>query len=322
MKPRCVNCHGAIDPFAPGTLHGGPRVGQQAAGSDCSICHSNLPPQEKGKAEWRVPDADFLFQGRSATTLCKQMKRSFSKAENFVLHILNDNGNTNFNGVAFLGTRGLNELGQSLVEPSYVPQPPEGITLDEFLQQSQEWVAAMGGEFKGDFNCGCEPVHYAIRVQYIAQIQMGTLLQTMANMGPVDIPITFHDDGSFEGQGILPFSAKGSARAGPRACNGQSQGAMMIKVSGNAIEDFKNKHMHIEVTNLTPESGSTAEQCNFPPWGGNFRLIGGDKATFGFDLVGRVGEAKLVAVPLPGPGINARLGVEVVELGSQPPNLQ
>jgi hypothetical protein len=44
-----------------------------------------------------------------------------------------------------------------------------------------------------------------------------------------------------------------------------------------------------------------------------YPLKGGDKAAFGFEMEGRVGDAQMTRVPLPAPGTIAILRVEVVK---------
>lgn len=313
-QKRCFNCHGGIDPFANPTNHGGGTIDKKDA-DNCNGCHSNLPPRNDGKqAKWELPILpDHSFVNKDATTLCKMMKRAFVRGLDFEFHILDDNGKTNFQGMAFLGTRGL---------PDVEPDPIRGINLGQFFNQAKDWVEAMGGEFEGDEKCGCQPLRYAIQVYYSANVRIGGVLQTIATMGPVNIPITFHDDRSFEGEGTLPFTAAGVARGGAVACQGQSQGAMTIKVYGKATEEFEDNHMHIEGTNVTPTSGVTSEQCNAPPPfnKGIYPLQGGGKATLGFDVLGRVGDSAVDRVPLPGPGVKAILRVELVDLDSEPVN--
>jgi len=311
-EPRCVNCHGGIDPFADPTKHGG---GTEDPKADCSQCHSEMPSKTSGVAsKWRLALPEHSFVGKDATTLCKQMRSVFMQGADFVGHLIDDNGNSNFTETAFLGTRGLNQLGRSLVD-NYRDEPPQKITHGGLVNLGLDWVNAMGGEFEGDESCGCEPAHYAIRGYYEAKITIGTFVQEMATMGPVDIPITFHDDHSFEGEGTLSFSSAGTGRAAKVVCQGQSEGGMRVKVLGKAVEEFENNHMLLQVTNVSPLSGVVTERCNVrnPLDGGMYPLKGGDKAAFGFEIEGRVGDAQMTRVPLPAPGTIAILRVEVVK---------
>ena len=233
--------------------------------------------------------------------------------EKFVNHIVNDEGKTDFNSVSFAGTRGLNALGQDLafVQP-YAPEPMLGITHDELIAQAKAWVAAMGGKFQGDKRCGCEPVRTAIKVYSAVSINTG-ILQQVSAMGPVTIMLNFKDDGTFEGDGTVPFSAAGT----DKACVTESHGSMIGKVSGKAIEDNPPNHLHIELTNITPTSGATAVGC--PLHSGVYPLKGGDKLTFTFDMTGFIGEAQVKPVPLPAPGLESKICVKLVDPDVQPP---
>lgn len=314
---RCVNCHGGVDPFT-GANHGGGKVDiteDQMEQGACNVCHDKLPPLRSGKTPvWKLPVLpDHSFVNRDAQTLCEMMKKAFnafpSPGTQFEFHILEDNGKTDFQMIAFAGTRGVSDR---------PPEPIEGLTLGGFFDQAIAWVDAMGGEFKGDERCGCEPLQFAVRIKYMASWEVGGISQGIGQMGPVDIPIHFHDDGTYEGQGTLPFAAKGSAHAGPAYCADQSQGGMQVKVSGKAVEDPQKHQMHIELTNLTRNTGATAQACNVPYGSGVFALNGGDKATFGFDVIGRVGDTLATPFPLPTPFVKAVLSVEVVDQSAQP----
>jgi len=315
---RCVNCHGGVDPFT-GTNHGGGKVDiteDQMEQGACGECHNNLPPLRSGKTPvWKLPVLpDHSFVNKDAKTLCEMMKKAFnafpSPGTQFEFHILEDNGKTDFQMIAFAGTRGVSDR---------APEPIEGITLGGFFNQAVAWVEAMGGEFKGDERCGCEPLQFAVRVKYIAGSNMlGGIVQTVAQMGPVDIPIRFRDDGSYEGRGMLPFAAQGSVNANPVHCADQSQAGMQVKVYGKAVEGPQKYQMHIELTNLTRNTGATAQECNFPYGSGVFALNGGDKASFGFDVIGLVGDTASGQVPLPTPFVKAVLSVQVVDQSAQP----
>lgn len=312
QQPRCVNCHGGVNPFSDEHA-GGPRAkGEQDATPGCNECHSNLPSKANGSpGKWTLPILpDHSFVNRTAKSLCESMKKVSPTGKHFEGHIDNDNGGTNFNLVAFEGTRGLNEEGQALAfdKPSYTPHPIVGITHDELKAQAKAWVDAMGGEFEGDERCGCEPVHQAIRLFYVAKTSLMGVVQEVGIMGPVDIPITFHDDRTFEGQGPFPFRAGGA----DRACVSQSQGQMIIKVTGSAEEKTSEHKMHFDVMEVTPTAGGTAVQC--PMYSGGSFLRGGNLPPPQFDMLGAVGEEKRRIVPLPTPVVDASLCAKVIDL--------
>ena len=337
-EPRCSNCHGGVSPFGQGRNHPaesgfkvvdasgnpvgpGPDEDLGKTFQPCQQCHSDFACDARVPC-WRLAPPEMRFTGKDATGLCKLMKRQFPKAVFFIEHMIDDRGGVPFLDVAFAGTMGLNEFGLAVKQDSTkIPDPPKSMTRTQALKFSREWVSAMGGEFKGDERCGCEPVHSAVQVFYTAAIDALGVAEGAATMGPVNIPITFHDDGSYEGTGTLPFVAVGVAHAGPAVCKADSQGSMQIKVSGNAVEDPENSHMHIELTNISPNTGSTAQQCNLPLGSGIFALRAGDKMTFSFDVSGKAGDESAAKVPLPGP-VAATVHVKVIDLskpgGSQP----
>lgn len=301
-QPRCANCHGGINPFADPTAHkGGTRDPQEMETGECNTCHSELPPLEHGKEpKWELPVLpDHSFVNKDATTLCKMMKRAFHKGLDFEMHILNDNGKTNFQGIAFLGTRGI---------PGIERDPIRGITLGQFFSQAEAWVEAMDvDEFEGDDRCGCVAMHFAIEVYYEATINLG-ILHNVLKEGPITIPITFKDDRTFVGQGTFPMSTAGT----DAACVSQGQGSMMVQVTGKAVEELNDHRMHIELTNVSPLSGSVVVSC--PPLGYAGQLGGTNKRTLKFDLLGFIGEAQAQPLPLPAPGLQNRVCVKLIDL--------
>lgn len=315
---RCANCHGGVNPFT-GANHGGGKIDvteDQMDQGACNVCHDKLPPLRSGKTPvWKLPVLpDHSFVNKDAKTLCEMMKKAFNAfphpGTQFEFHILEDNGKTDFQMIAFAGTRGVSDR---------PPEPIEGLTLGGFFDQAIAWVDAMGGEFKGDERCGCEPLQFAIRIKYVAASNLlGGIVQEMAQMGPVDIPIRFHEGGTYEGQGMLPFAARGTVTATPTYCASQSQAGMQVKVSGKAIEEPEKHQMHIELTNLTRNNGATAQECNVPYGSGVFALNGGDKATIRFDVIGRVGDLGATPFPLPTPFVKAVVSVQVVDQSAQP----
>jgi len=315
-EPRCVNCHGGVDPFLNPESHAG---GEMKEGDDCGECHDNMPPRANGTpSTWRMATRAHFFLGKDTKTLCEQMKSAFFVPSAFLGHMKNDNGSDAFVETAFLGTRGLNEAGQALAfGKKYEPQQPTKVTAAELNAQANAWIAAMGGKFQGDDRCGCEPVKQAIRVFYTANLSMGAMFQELAVMGPVDLPITFHDDHTFEGEGTLPFAAAGFVFS---VCAAQSQGGMKIKISGKAVEEAvegpEDIHkMNVELTNVTPATGTTSVRCPYISWQG--ALKPGDKVDLNFNLQGLMGEEKTAPFPLPAPVV-AKVQVKIVELGAQP----
>jgi hypothetical protein len=177
-EPRCVNCHGGVNPFIketgldPGNAaapsarvaHGGGLIVRQndktAEGvglieSECQDCHNSMAPRRDGSKSVWMTAPDFLsFVNKDATTLCKQIKRTSHDAADFIGHLTDDNGGNNFTGTSYNGDRALDhdQFGE-------IPAAPPSISHEALLQLGKNWVTAMGGEFKGDESCGCEYKH-------------------------------------------------------------------------------------------------------------------------------------------------------------------
>jgi len=178
-EPRCVNCHGRVNPYIDGVgldpadpnapasevQHGGgrephehnvnPADGTAEMDRGCKDCHSNMAPGRD--SNWTLAPSFLSFPHKDAITLCRQIKRSTGTADGFMRHLQNDDGGTNFAGTAFLGTRGL-DADQYLDKdnPAYIAPAPPSITHDAFIQIGRDWIDAMGGKFQGDESCGCE----------------------------------------------------------------------------------------------------------------------------------------------------------------------
>ena len=312
-EPRCINCHGAVNPFGKGLNHPaetgfqvvktGEMVNEPATFAPCQQCHGAFP-------NWRTAPPDLAFTGKNTTALCKMMKQQFASAGSFMDHMIRDRSNIPFTDVAFAGTMGLNEEGLQRATVK-VPDPPTSMGKFQMVQYAQGWVDAMGGEFQGDDRCGCEPVRQALRVTYKAEIRLvGT---TNATMGPVDIPIHFQDntlgvfEHSFDGEGTLPFAANSS----PPGCEAKSQGQMVLKLSGTADGVINQREMHIRATDLRLTSGTTSVKCN--PLAETNPIKPGNKPTVEFTLKGDVGEEQEKKVPLPPPAVTS-LRVKIIDL--------
>lgn len=306
QEPRCVNCHGGLDPFADPTSHAG---GTMDAKSDCGDCHSELPARRDGSpSKWRLANPEHFFLGKDAKTLCRQMRDVFAESADFIGHLIDDNGNSKFTEVAFEGTRGLNDAGRALVD-RYLPEPPKRITQGGLINQAMDWINAMGGEFKGDVDCGCEPHHYAVRVFSSTNVNLGIVHAKSAMPAPMEIPITFHDDGSFNGEAVLYFNGTEMVSY----CSGQTTSVISVKVSGRATEQFQNNHMVLRMENTNPMAGVTYVQC--PQKSVTTPLRGGAQRSIDFHLIGKVGEAVMFS-PLAGiPGVDSAVRAEIIKVG-------
>jgi hypothetical protein len=198
-EPRCVNCHGGVNPYmegvgldpnnsnAPFSLveHGGGKQEHENTGDmdqKCKKCHNDMAPKGKwveigDKApppappgapsdNWTTAPSFLSFVDKETTAICRQVKRSTGSAEEFIGHLKNDNGRTNFAGTAFLGNRGLNE---DDMDGFQVTVQPPSVSHAAVVKLGQDWVDAMGGKFQGDDNCGCELTHenWSGRITYV-----------------------------------------------------------------------------------------------------------------------------------------------------------
>jgi len=250
-----------------------------------------------------TPEHSFL--GKDAKALCKQMRDVFKQGADFIGHLTDDNGNSNFTGTAFLGNRGLNDQGQSHVD-NYTPQPPRRITQGGLISLGKDWVAASGGEFKGDVDCGCEPLHYSLKISSDTDIHFG-IVNSHHAMTPVEVPITFHDDGTFTGEETQAnFHGDGTAVM----CQAQYTSSMAMKVSGDATEEWKKNFMNIKVEKASATTSSFAGQC--PNRSASNTDTEPTPAAINLSLTGRVRETLDYLVPSP-PGVTSRVHTEIVK---------
>ena len=175
-EPRCVNCHGGVNPFIENTgldpndknapasrvAHGGGEMPRERARSadgvelieqGCRECHNAMARKRDGSESlWFTAPGFLSFVDKDAPTLCTQIKRSTATASHFLGHLQDDNGGNNFSGTAFAGNRGLNK-------EMFSDIPPErpSISHAALLQLGRKWVEAMGGNFVGGPECGCTP---------------------------------------------------------------------------------------------------------------------------------------------------------------------
>lgn len=240
--PRCERCHGALDVFAENTPHGG---GVQGDETGCDACHTEGLQGER----WMTPSKGHNFVGKDAKTLCKQMHEAEQTGAEFMKHLSTDK----LIAVAFIGTRALTEKDRE-DEKVAIEKPPVG--KDEFLRLAQTWLDATGGDFKGEEDCGCEPQHYAVRVSYKRDVKMGIVTGTN-QMGPVDVPIKFHDDGTFDGQQTVYFNGNVTALV----CTGTSTASMTLKVSGDVSGQVPNEAMSLKIENTTLMKGKATAVC-------------------------------------------------------------
>jgi hypothetical protein len=239
--PRCINCHGAMNPFAANTNHIGGRIGLKfkeiiehddilgkeiklvvpdvenadVFANRCQDCHSAFT----GSRGWGIPPVQVYFVGKDSVQLCKQMKREFGgELQQFLDHL--DHDELGFIQEAFRGTRGLddngqatylNETGRDLLPVPENEKPP--ISHEAFVSQGKAWLEAIGyhGEgTKGGLTCGCEPHHYILK----GDVDIATLDATqnpwLKGHADWQIPIEFNDDSSFSGETKVDVTFQGT----------------------------------------------------------------------------------------------------------------
>lgn len=294
-EDRCLGCHGRVNPFIDGTgedsgdpdappsefEHGPGKVDRHA---DCQECHSKMARRTSDgqPSRWMTAPNFLAFVGKDAPTLCKQIRGILHNAKDFMGHIKDDNGGNNFAGTAFNGDRGLDR--KMFTEKEIPPQKPH-ISHAALMKLGQDWVDAMGGEFKGDMGCGCEPEHFAIQFSSTTEITIQNLHHSSA-MGPVKIPITFKDDGSFEGSANGTFNGGGAAGE----CSEQSSLTVPFKISGQATETSLEQSMHVDLEYPMPMAMAVSVQCTDSSDSNQQTLPAAD-VTLALDFKGDVGES-------------------------------
>lgn len=222
-EPRCINCHGAVDPFKEGrghlggvmelkmekvedTTYGGMKdePNMEATLKGCQDCHSLLP----GWALANLPS--LTFTNKSEEQLCLQMKDQSGSPEDFMYHIARDRDSTQFIAEAFKGTRALNENGQAAYENAtgkdYKPEAPH-ITHATLIAQAQAWVNAVGKKYwKDPEDCGCAPHKYKAKINQRWEVKsdMGIHQSQLESKADFLVDLTFKSEGSFFGLKTVP----------------------------------------------------------------------------------------------------------------------
>ena len=171
--PRCTNCHGGIDVYAPSAeeAHGGGQqdmkkvidstdfkgglgpvhVTEERDPSQCAACHDAVHG-------WTQPDPgqNISFAGRTPSQICQQIKHADSPTA-FASHVAQDV----LVRAGFEGKRGQSDL---------TPKPPP-MTLAEFQVRAAAWAKLVRDPSKGDdwyggsdSDCGCVPEGSGYRI--------------------------------------------------------------------------------------------------------------------------------------------------------------
>ncbi len=256
QEPRCVNCHGGLNIAATNspTTHPGGTFGPDSLdamerggpSSPCFTCHSNAK-------EWRIPTNDKAFAGRDALTLCHQMKRQLGEA-GLARHL--DNDATGLVDVGFQGTRALNEAGQSLaLGKSYAPDPPKNFTKPQAVELAKIWDRAASRRETAEIDdCGCKPLHYALRVEYLGTILPNNPMRLVMwrSVKPVDIPITFID-------------SAGRLTGHAEAAMVDTGGSIGCRVDGHQTADLTLTNGRVDPDPSTVQHGVLRADISSPP---------------------------------------------------------
>jgi len=254
--PRCINCHGAENPFSSDTKHAGGTyqvvtdpngfVRNDKTFAACETCHGDLPG-------WKMAPDSMSFVGKDDVALCKLLKRELFNADGVINHFTNDLGGTRFIEVGFKGTRGLNEQGRALVE-NYRPEPIEGMSQGQLISLARQWLSdidslqgiAIGGDITSD--CGCVPHHYALQVhaQMTVDVQ-GEHFEGGFASDP-QIRLIFDDKGTFHSETTTAVESG----VGTGTCSVQGGGSVALSAKGKLVDGL------MKVTIKADTSGESA----------------------------------------------------------------
>ena len=285
QTPRCINCHGLVNPYT-GENHVGGRIepkvvkesvehiddnGLEPAHDvvhpafkvyDCSVCHAH-GSQNSGTG-WRIPGRSFSFVAKDSVQLCRQMKETMPDAQLFMIHIARDGTlETPFIQIAFEGNRDLNDFGEETygekTHKDFNDEPPP-ITHATFTSQAQAWVEAMGGKFHGDSDCGCVPHHYTLSVDMksIADSRAGDSFSHTEMSGHAEIPLEFKDDGSFEKETQISWTTSSFLHLRRLECT--TTGHLNIKFNLKGTLDEEHQVLHM-ISSSRFIGGSSTSSC-------------------------------------------------------------
>jgi hypothetical protein len=317
-EPRCVNCHGAVNPFAANTKHAGgefdpimktvpnPLAGEanpaaeggvapdeyttqddEATFGQCAACHDEFP------GLWQIPPDVLFFVGKDDLALCKQERFFFErKADQFLQHIERDFHPENpFIQEAFTGNMG---------GAAKTPVPPKGVTHDQLKKMAHEWVDAQGGKFRGSDECGCKPLHYVIDLVEKGTIDAPPPLAThIEESGKASMPLKFKEDGTYSGQATLTILRNRTITTPVGGCASKTTYTVTFPVTGE-VNDEKGT---LRVKFGTPTTqAATVGTC--PDEGvagpGSDSLAHNEYGPFsdGFEMPAQVGESKKFTFPI------------------------
>jgi hypothetical protein len=221
--PRCQNCHGGIPdprdgPF-PANHFGVVEIQEGEGEKTCQECHMD---------GWFMPGKPLFWTDKSDIELCSMQKAQFKSSgggPGFIDHIVKDGGH-GFIETAFKGMRGLTDGGLTIVEDDRrVTAEPAPGSHARLIQMARDWVAAQGGNFVGDEDCGCTLDKMEVKFSSTLAIdnlgpskesttitaQASLFLKLAPDMGEPTWDVTTGPDGK---SGTLSFSGVTVKRAG------------------------------------------------------------------------------------------------------------
>ena len=151
---RCVNCHGATNPYT-GDYH----PGAVPRGTACLQCHT-------ASVRWDVTPPIIAFFKKTTRQLCYHFSEVVPVGEETATHLETDD----LIGLAFAGRRG------NAVGPEYTQKPP--MTRAAFVRAYRNWVQQTGG--------GCSSWEGTItRTETVAANDTGPGLADFRQLGPM-----------------------------------------------------------------------------------------------------------------------------------------
>jgi hypothetical protein len=131
--PRCVNCHGGIDPRTP--AHEGMK--EVLDGSDCDTCHGDTDVSPKNE-DWVLPGQDHFFVGKSDDQLCA-LYAEFAMKQGHARFMSNHIEGDTLIGAAFVGLMGGARTPGAGTPPAPPADPPP-MSRAAFAQLARDWL--------------------------------------------------------------------------------------------------------------------------------------------------------------------------------------
>ena len=131
--PRCVNCHGGIDPRTP--AHKGMK--EVLDGSDCDPCH-DAQDVDKRNDDWALPGRDHFFVGKTDEQLCA-LYAEFAMKQGHARFMSNHIDGDTLIGAAFVGVMG-GARSPGIGTPPDPPADPPPMSRAAFSQLAKDWL--------------------------------------------------------------------------------------------------------------------------------------------------------------------------------------